>query len=129
MKQADLDDLLSLLTPAEAQAIIEFRRVLLDRFGNLVWALVLFGSKARGDDTPTSDIDLLVGVDTDDWKIHKQICYLAVDVGLSHNLFGLSLRIWSSTHLKQMAEIEAGLYDQIQRDGLDLLRSVAALAA
>lgn len=54
------------LTLAEQQALTEFRRELLDRFNGLIQTIVLFGSKARGDDTVDSDIDLLVVVRTDD---------------------------------------------------------------
>jgi predicted nucleotidyltransferase len=110
------------LTLAEQQTLSKFSRALPEKFGDLVQAVILFGSKARGDGTAESDLDVLVVVDTDDWRIHKQICYLAVDIGLEHNVFNISPRIWSTTHLRQMAQIEAVLYRQIQQVGVNLLQ-------
>ena len=108
------------LHPTEQQALAEFVELLQERFKELVHLVFLFGSKARGDYDPTSDIDVLVVVDSNDWRLHKQIRYLAADISLKYDL-DLSPRIWSVSHLREMEEMEASLYQNIRRDGISLL--------
>lgn len=48
------------LAPAERRAVTEFARRLRTRFGNRLSRVLLFGSRARGDVTEESDIDVLV---------------------------------------------------------------------
>jgi len=50
------------MTEIDRQAVQEFVAQVRARRGNQLVALKLFGSKARGDDTPESDIDILVEV-------------------------------------------------------------------
>ncbi len=107
------------LQPIERQALLELAQKLQEQFNHLILSVLLFGSKARGDSGPDSDLDVLIVVDSDDWQLHKQICYLAADVGLKYNL-NLSPRIWSVSHLREMEEMEASLYQNIRRDGVSL---------
>ncbi|MBI1881801.1 MAG: nucleotidyltransferase domain-containing protein [Chloroflexi bacterium] len=108
------------LHPTEQQALAEFVELLQKGFNGLVHLILLFGSKARGDYDLSSDLDVLVVVDSDDWRLHKQIRYLAADVSLKYEL-DLSPRIWSVLHLREMKEIKASLYQNIRRDGVSLL--------
>lgn len=48
------------LAPAERRVVAEFARRVRARFGGRLARVVLFGSRARGDVTEESDIDLLV---------------------------------------------------------------------
>lgn len=109
------------LQPAEQQALIDFVQQLRDRFENLIQSVELFGSKARADSSPDSDIDVLIIVDTDDWRVHKQISYLATDISLEYDLI-LSPHIWSISHLHKVREIETSLYRNIQREGISLFQ-------
>lgn len=54
------------LTENEQRALDEYRNLLLRRFPGQVERLVLFGSKARGEATPSSDIDVLVVLDREE---------------------------------------------------------------
>lgn len=110
------------LRPIEQQALLEFVQLLQEQFRDLIQVVLLFGSKARGDDTPESDLDVLVVVDSDDWRLHKQIRYLAVDVCLKYDYeLDLSPRVWSISHFQEMEALQTSLYHNIQRDGIDLL--------
>jgi len=111
---------LSPLNPTEQQAVLEFVQLLMEQFDGLIRSLILFGSKARGDSTSDSDIDVLVVMDSDDWRVHKQVHYLAADILLKYDL-DLSPRVWSVTHYQEMAAIQTRLYRNIQRDGINLL--------
>ena len=50
------------MTQKDREATNEFATKVRERLANQLAALKLFGSKARGDDTPESDIDVLVEV-------------------------------------------------------------------
>jgi predicted nucleotidyltransferase len=108
------------LSQTEEQALAALHAALHERYGDLIREVALFGSKARGDDHYTSDIDVLVVVDSDDWQLHKEISYLVTDIGLTYEVYNISPRIWSTTHLNRMAAIEAALYRQIQQDSIPL---------
>lgn len=61
------------LTEAETRAVAEFETQLHNRLPGRVRSLILFGSKARGDAHPESDIDLLVVVDESDYRAREAI--------------------------------------------------------
>jgi predicted nucleotidyltransferase len=108
------------LNPTEQEAVLEFVRLLEERFGGLVSSVALFGSKARGESTPDSDLDVLVVVDSDDWRLHKQIRYLAADIFLKYDV-NLSPRVWSVSHSQEMEDLQSLLYQNIRRDSITLL--------
>ena len=56
------------LTHIEQQALIDVRNVLTQKYRNNLILLKLFGSKARSDSQPFSDIDLLAVVEKDSWQ-------------------------------------------------------------
>ena len=64
------------LTKKEIKAIEEFENLLINNFPNRLKKLILFGSKARGEDKPASDIDLLVVVSNNGKKITREIVTL-----------------------------------------------------
>ncbi len=118
------------LLPFEQQALVEFTETIQTQFGHLIQLVLLFGSKARGDDTKDSDIDLLIVVDSDDWQIHKQISYTAVDICLKYNYeLDISPRIWSVAHFEKMKAMNASIYQHICQDGITLFEPDFALPA
>lgn len=114
------------LAPTEQRALLEFVQLLREGFNGLVRSALLFGSKARGENTLDSDLDVLVVVESDDWRLHKQIRYLAADICLKYGL-NLSPRVWSVSHHQEVEELQTLLYQNIHRDGINLLE-IAAVA-
>ena len=51
------------MTPQVQQALTEARQQLGAMYGDRLRRVVLYGSQARGDDTPDSDVDVLVVLD------------------------------------------------------------------
>jgi predicted nucleotidyltransferase len=107
------------LNPTERQALAAFIRRLRERFDGGLQSAQLFGSRARGEGSPGSDLDVLVVVDSEDWRVHKEIRYLAADICLEYGL-ELSPRVWSTSHLQEMEQLQGHLYLNIQRDGISL---------
>jgi len=112
------------LTDEERQALIGFVEKLLQRFNGRLLSAILFGSRARGEAGPDSDMDVLVVVDSDDLQVRKEIRHLAVEVWLEHGIY-LSTRVWSRAHLRELEGLQTMLFRNIERDGIDLLRLAA----
>src|SRR3989338_304338 len=64
------------ITKKEAQAIAEYETLLLEKFPGRVKKLILFGSKARGDSNPNSDLDLLIVLSKNGKQVTKEIVML-----------------------------------------------------
>lgn len=107
------------LRPQERQALIEFLRRLRKRFDGDLHSALLFGSKARGTGLPGSDLDVLIVVNSEDWRVHKEIRYLATDVGFEYGL-DVSPRVWSRQHLREMERMGSVLLKNIRQDGISL---------
>ncbi len=107
------------LTDNERQAIDEFIRRLYAKHGEYVVAVVLFGSKARGDSSPDSDIDILVRLTKEEHESRLDIWGLGADVSLEYDLL-LSIRVIGPEHWRKLAEHRFTFYKNIQTDGIDL---------
>lgn len=90
------------------------------RFDGLILSAVLFGSLARDEAGVDSDADVLVVIDKEDYRVRKEIRYLAAEVWLEYGVF-LSTRVWSRSHWHKLQEMQTLLYCNIQRDAIDLL--------
>ena len=108
------------LNPKERQALTEFVQRLREQFDGGLSSALLFGSRARGEGSPDSDLDVLVVVTSKDWRVHKHVRYLAADICLKYDL-ELSPRVWSTAHLREMERLQTHLYQNIRQDGINLL--------
>lgn len=61
------------LTGEEEKIIKQFKKQLLQEYPGQIVSVIVYGSKARGDHQPESDIDVLVIVKKDDWKFFDAI--------------------------------------------------------
>jgi predicted nucleotidyltransferase len=111
---------LDYLTEKERQVVIEFVQRVRQRFDGQVASVVLFGSRARGEAEPDSDMDVLVVMSSAGPEIRKEIRHLAVEVWLKHGIY-LSTRVWNRAHWRKLEELQTLLYRNIRRDGIDLL--------
>lgn len=107
------------LSPHERQAIKTFLTQLWARFPNRVFQAILFGSKARGDSHPESDIDILLIVDRDDWRFQHTISDVASDVSLEYGVL-IGPRVIGRAHWDQMARERFSLYENVAQDGIPL---------
>jgi predicted nucleotidyltransferase len=77
----------SVLKEKDRLAIEEFRDRVQEVLGKRALAIKLFGSKARGEDVPESDIDILVVVTEMTPGLKDQVIDVAFDVNLSHDVY------------------------------------------
>ena len=74
------------LTGEERQAVETFVTELFQQYPDQVQDVILFGSKARGDSHPDSDIDILILVDDDDWQFSHAISRLAARISPNYDV-------------------------------------------
>lgn len=103
----------------EQEAIDAFVQRLHDRFGDRVRLAVLFGSKARGDAGPESDIDVLVTLADDDPQLRSDVRRLAARVSLEYDLL-LSVRAVSRSQWAVLSRYRFPLYQSIISEGIDI---------
>ncbi len=107
------------LQPHEQQAVADFLDRLQRRHPERVLQTMLFGSKARGDSTPESDIDVLIIVDQDDWRFSHAISDLAADISLEYDVL-IAPRVIGRERWERMTERRSGLYRAIAAEGIPL---------
>ena len=87
-------------TDQEKAALTDLVNVLVTKHGRAVRLLKLFGSKARGEGGPMSDIDVLVVVAGDRWQMSQEIHDTAHRLVQNYDyLIPFSLSAVSYTHL------------------------------
>jgi len=107
------------MQPSEEKAIAEFLALLERHHAERVLQTVLFGSKARGDSGLWSDIDILIVIDQDDWRLSHAISDLAADVSLEYDVL-IGPRVIGQERWEQMKEHRFGLYRNIVAEGFPL---------
>lgn len=107
------------LQPHEHGAVSEFLDLLERQLEGRVFQTLLFGSKARGDSTPDSDIDILLVVEEDEWRLSHAISDLAADVSLEYDVL-IAPRVIGRERWERMAKLGYSLYRNIVAEGIPL---------
>jgi predicted nucleotidyltransferase len=89
------------LTSQEKLALLNFVTYLKQSLPNEVVRIAIFGSKARGDSQPDSDIDVLVILDRENRELRRSILKKAARISLDYDVF-LSPRIISQQRWEEM---------------------------
>jgi predicted nucleotidyltransferase len=112
-----LDDLT--LKEREKKAIREATRTLKEKFP--VKEVVLFGSKARGDDDPDSDIDLLlVTTRSLEWRERQAIIHALFDLGMEHDVI-FSILDTTESDFDKGIFTAFPIYKEIKKEGVAAL--------
>ena len=81
----------------EKHIVEEFKRQVEQRFPGELIRVVLFGSKVRGDATRESDVDVLVVIHSEGWRLGDEIRSLGYALELEHGVV-LSIQVMSERH-------------------------------
>jgi uncharacterized protein len=103
------------LNKNEEQAISELKKALMRKYGLVDFRV--FGSKARGDADPDSDIDVMIELEDYTPEIESAIDDLIFDINLSHDCF-ISTVMFSRKELEEGPLSESPLYKVISREGI-----------
>lgn len=115
-----VENRLEQLTETERLAATEFATGLREQLDEPVESIILFGSRARGDAVPDSDMDLAVLVPHATPETRRAVHYLAAEIWLKYGIY-LSTRVWSQEHWQKLATMRTQLYRNIQQDGIVLV--------
>lgn len=101
----------------EERAIKDLKKALSKKFNLL--ELRLFGSKARGQEEPDSDIDVMIELAGSNAEIESQIDDIIFEINLKNDSF-ISAVIFSRKELEEGPLAESPLYKKIQSEGLTI---------
>ena len=105
------------MTGASEQIAREFAEKVRAKAPGLTREIYLYGSRARGDEEPDSDYDVLVVVEQKTPELEDQIMEAAVEVLDDHDAF-VSPMIATSEKFDYFKEV--GLYREVLREGIRL---------
>lgn len=109
------------LAAREHRAIQVFSYRLHERLPGEILQVMLFGSKARGDTGPGSDIDILIVVREESWPLRADVSTLAADVSLEYDVL-IGPRVIGQERWERMKRHRSGLYRNIMAEGIPLAR-------
>jgi predicted nucleotidyltransferase len=81
--------------------------------------IVLFGSRARGDQRPRSDYDLLMVVDREDRKLSDAMYDLVLDALLAYGIL-VSLKIMTRAEHGRLTRQHTPFIERIEAEGVQL---------
>src|SRR5258706_10028303 len=113
---------LSRLKPNDRRAIEAFVEALRRDLDTRLLMLALFGSKARGDDLPDSDIDFLVVIEGDARDLERRLGNLTAAVDLEHSVL-INTLVFSRERWVDFSQRRAALWRKAQRGGMLMLCS------
>ncbi len=105
------------LTQREFQALRKYVAILRRTFPARIRQIMLFGSKARGDSEPYSDIDVLILVAKEDRDMRRRMIDIASDVSLEYDVL-VSPRVIGEERWKKMRGFV--MYQNVLRDAIQL---------
>ena len=107
----------ALLTKSEQNALNDFLLYLQSNFAKQVKEIALFGSKARGDSSCDSDVDVLIILANEDRLLRREILKQAARFSLKYDIL-LSPRVIGAERWRQMQGFS--LYKNIRREAKQL---------
>lgn len=112
--------------PQISQMINEAREAIVQKAGDHLRLLVLYGSEARGEATPESDIDILALLDVDDPKIKRSLKDAVYNVMWRYDFLRLiSLHFMTASEFRTQAEQGYSFARNVEEEGIILWRTAA----
>jgi predicted nucleotidyltransferase len=108
-----------MLKKREQTALHRFKEMLVKQFGSEIKGIRLFGSKARGDATSESDIDVLVITQHDDWHLKEKIGKLATAILLEEDVY-LSVKVLGEPSYRRLRKYHSPFLINVEREGITL---------
>lgn len=90
-------------------------------FPHEVSKIILFGSRARGEGTPHSDIDLLIVLNTEDYRLKRQVLDLSWEVMSDHHFkVFLSPIVFLKKDYEQYQRWNSSFLQNVSQDAIPL---------
>lgn len=101
----------------EKPIVEEFKRRIERQFPGELIRLVVFGSRVRGDATAESDLDILVVIRADDWRLGDKIRTLGYALEIEHEVV-LSIQVMSQGHYDKLRVWGTQFLQAVEREGV-----------
>lgn len=102
---------------AEQPILQEFKGRVEQRFPGEVVRVVLFGSKARGDASVESDMDVLVVVRSEDWKMGDEIRDMGYELEIAQGVV-LSIQVMGQRQYQELKARGSTFVANVEQEGL-----------
>jgi uncharacterized protein len=122
ISEHELSDLLGIERAEVTAAIAAYVQQVTSRFPQEIISITLYGSQARGEAGPESDIDLFIVVRSDTPGLREALADLAWEVQFEHDVV-ISDIICSLDQLHQMQTKRFPYYRGIAREGILLWKT------
>ncbi len=99
----------------EKTALDQLKKTLCERYG--ISSVIVYGSKARGDDSPDSDIDVMIVLDDDSSQVKTAVDELVYDINLTYDCL-ISVVFFGRKELEEGPLDESPLYKRILAEGV-----------
>lgn len=120
MTETKTRSLTEVLRPEEVQAVEEFKEKLLAALPDQVRDIILFGSKARGDGHPESDVDLLVVLENPTKEQTDRVGDIMFDILFDRGV-ELSAITFSREEVMQKRELGTPLMRNVAEEGIIIM--------
>lgn len=100
----------------EKPILEEFKRRVEQRFPGELVRLAVFGSKARGDASVESDIDVLAVVCSDDWKLGDEIRDIGYELEIAHGVV-LSIQVMGQRQYQDLKGRGSTFVTNVEQEG------------
>ena len=105
------------MTDRDRAALREFKGLVQESLESQFVDARVFGSKARGDAREDSDVDVLVTVATDDWRVCDVVYDIATQVFLDTEVC-ISPKVLSVQDCDRLRRMQAPFITNVMREGL-----------
>lgn len=107
------------LSCSEQEWLDAYRSELDAKFSGLVEQMLVFGSKARGDSTRDSDLDILLVIKEGDWRQKEALTYPGYLLSIGTEVVP-SFVVYTAAEWEQRRLIQAPLWQTVARDGVEV---------
>jgi predicted nucleotidyltransferase len=107
------------ITPVEREWLDAYRELLEQRYPQLVKDLIVFGSKARGDAGPDSDLDILVIIGHGDHRVKREISSPGYDLSIGTEIVP-SILVFTVAEWDGFERLESVFRQSVLEDGISV---------
>ena len=101
-------------------AVHEFKKRLLHKYGERLIRFLVFGSYARGDAAPDSDIDIFVTLSGKvDWKLEIEIWDTAFEIDLEYDAI-LDVKVYSEEDILYTIRGRTPFMENVMEEGISV---------
>lgn len=108
------------LQPEEEVWLKAYNKTLRDRFPGLVKEFLIFGSKARGDATEQSDLDIIVVIQDGDWRRKRAIREPGYLLSIGTEVVP-SIIVYTVDEWEYRRRVKAPFYQTVAKEGGKIL--------